>query len=154
MTVLETDSAAETAAVGKSLGALLAAGDFIALFGELGSGKTCFSGGIAAGLGVDPAIPVTSPTYTLMNIYYGRLELYHFDLYRIGESADIIELGFEDYFYGSGVSLVEWAERLSSEIPGEYLGVSFRRREGDVRLLEFDPHGERYHELVRQLLSE
>ena len=88
------------------------AGDFIALSGELGSGKTRFVRGVAEGLTVDPATQITSPTYSLLHIYTGRLPLYHFDLYRLAGDADVAELGFAEFFFGDGVSLVEWADRL------------------------------------------
>lgn len=149
-----THSAEETAALGRRLGGMLGAGDFVALVGELGSGKTQFVRGVAAGLGVDPAIPVTSPTYTLMNEYAGRVPFYHFDLYRLGGGSDLRELGFDDFFYGEGACLVEWAERLQGEIPAERLTVSFFHGGDDQRRLEFAAHGERYEAMVRRLQAE
>ena len=106
-----TCSAASTQQFGRQLGELLPQGALVLLNGELGAGKTCLATGIARGLGVDEGIPVTSPTYTLMNSYVGRLPLYHFDLYRLSGADELIDLGFEDYFQDDGVALVEWPER-------------------------------------------
>jgi tRNA threonylcarbamoyladenosine biosynthesis protein TsaE len=141
-------SVAETIALGERLGTELAPGDFIALTGELGSGKTHFARGVAVGLGVDPAIPVTSPTYTLVNHYCGRFELYHFDLYRLAGDQDVADLGFEEYFYGAGVSIVEWAERLRDLLPEDRLTISFRYLDDDSRSISLEPHGARYEEIV------
>ena len=150
MSFVVTHTADETEEVGARLARLLAPGDFVALFGDLGAGKTCFARGVAAGLEVDAGIYVTSPTYTLMNIYPGRLPLYHFDLYRIG-SDDIEALGFDEYFHGKGVCLVEWAERLAGELPDERLEIVFGHEAGDRRRLEFVPFGERFHCLLRDM---
>src|SRR6266545_2125490 len=127
----------ETVALGENLGRLLRPGDFVALFGELGSGKTRFAQGVALGAGVDPKTRVTSPTYTIMNEYQGTFPLYHFDLYRLAGDTDIVELGFEDYFFGRGICLVEWAERLVSELPDEHLMVSFTYEVNNARRIVF-----------------
>jgi tRNA threonylcarbamoyladenosine biosynthesis protein TsaE len=151
MRTVITGSAAETVALGERLGALLGEGEFIALTGELGSGKTQFARGVAAGIGVDRAVPVTSPTYILMNVYHGRLPLYHFDLYRLAGDQDVADLGFEEYFYGSGVCLVEWAERLGCLLPEERLTVLFGYLDDNSRNISFEPNGERYEEIVKNL---
>jgi tRNA threonylcarbamoyladenosine biosynthesis protein TsaE len=151
MRTVISGSAAETVALGERLGALLGEGEFIALTGELGSGKTQFARGVAAGIGVDRAVPVTSPTYTLMNIYHGRLPLYHFDLYRLVGDQDVADLGFEEYFYGSGVCLVEWAERLGCLLPEERLTVLFGYLDDNSRNISFEPSGERYEEIVKNM---
>jgi len=109
--VVQTASVADTQLLGRRLGTLLPAGSLVLLSGELGSGKTALTCGLARGLGVADNIPVTSPTYTLMNSYHGRLPLYHFDLYRLGAEDELIDLGFDEYFHGEGVAVVEWAER-------------------------------------------
>ncbi len=109
--VIETATVAATEALGRLLGETVSAGALLLLYGELGAGKTCLVRGVAAGLGVDKAVPITSPTYTLMNSYSGRLPLYHFDLYRLGDADELAELGFEEYFYGDGVAVVEWPQR-------------------------------------------
>lgn len=139
--------------MGARLGSLLDPGVFIALIGELGSGKTQFAKGVSAGLAVDTSVPITSPTYTLMNVYAGRLPLYHFDLYRLAGDEDVAELGFTEYFYGDGVCLVEWAERLHAEMPVERLEVSFFHEDINERRLEFVSFGARYDKLLQALVS-
>ncbi len=153
MPSVTTRSAAETAALGRRLGELLQPGDFVALTGELGAGKTQFARGVAVGLAVDPAQPVTSPTYTLMNVYHGRCPLYHFDLYRLSGDDDAAELGFAEYFHGDGVCLVEWAERLSVEMPAERLLVCFNHTGDNRRRLDFEAFGPRYLGLVSLLFG-
>lgn len=149
--VLFSKSVLETIALGERLGSLLSSGDFIALTGDLGSGKTQFAKGIAAGLAVDPSVPVTSPTYTLVNIYKGRFPLYHFDLYRLHGDQDIVDLGFEEYFYGRGVCLVEWAERLNDLLPEERLEVALSHAGDECRRFTFTPFGDRAYEIVERL---
>ena len=151
MLTIITKSPAETAELGSRIAGILAPGDFIALTGDLGSGKTQFARGVAYGLLVDPAIYVTSPTYTLLNIYSGRIPLYHFDLYRLQGYQDIIDLGFEEYFYGDGVCLVEWAERLAVDIPQESLSIVFSHTGDDTRTLTFIPLGQRPREIIWKL---
>lgn len=152
MRTVVTNSVEETLTLGERLGRLLAPGDFVALVGELGAGKTHFVQGVARGLGIDPAVPVTSPTYTLLHEYRGRIPLYHFDLYRLGGVDDILELGFAEYFHGDGVCLVEWAERLGNELPPEQLTIFLAHRGDDRRAIVFEPHGARYAELLERLL--
>jgi tRNA threonylcarbamoyladenosine biosynthesis protein TsaE len=149
-----TRSEDETVALGRRVGSLLQTGDFIALSGELGSGKTRFVRGVAAGLTVDPATQITSPTYSLLHIYTGRLPLYHFDLYRLAGDADVAELGFAEFFFGDGVSLVEWADRLQEEMPAERLIITFSHIEDDTRRLVFTAAGDRYEELLKNLFPQ
>ena len=151
MTRIVTGSGAETAELGARLGRLLAPGDFVALVGELGAGKTQFAKGIAAGLEVDPGTPVTSPTYTILNIYQGRLPLYHFDLYRLHGPEEIAELGFEEYFHGAGACVVEWAERLGEEMPAQVLTVSLDHAGAEERSVSFAAAGERAAALLKEL---
>ena len=151
MPCVVTRSGEETAALGARLGRLLAPGDFVALVGELGAGKTRFTQGIAAGLEVDPDTPVTSPTYTILNIYQGRVPLYHFDLYRLHGPEEVAELGFEEYFAGAGACVVEWAERLAEEAPAELLTVTLCHDEGDTRTVCFAAAGVRAAELLGAL---
>lgn len=107
-----TRSPEETRALGQLLGRLLAGPLLIWLAGDLGAGKTCLTQGLALGLGVAPDEPVTSPSYTLMNHYEGRLSLYHFDLYRLSHPDDLEDLDFSTYAEGQGVTVVEWADRF------------------------------------------
>ncbi|MHC1698187.1 MAG: tRNA (adenosine(37)-N6)-threonylcarbamoyltransferase complex ATPase subunit type 1 TsaE [Geobacteraceae bacterium] len=151
---LVSNSVEETVALGRELGKRLLPGDFIALIGDLGSGKTHFVQGVAEGDDVPPEICVTSPSYTLLNEYSGRVPLYHFDLYRLHGDGDIQELGFEEYFYGDGVCLVEWAERLDQGLPGENLKIVFSQLDDTSRKIDFFCHGSRYETIVGELFSE
>ncbi|WP_316347088.1 tRNA (adenosine(37)-N6)-threonylcarbamoyltransferase complex ATPase subunit type 1 TsaE [Desulfuromonas acetoxidans] len=100
----------------KRWGKLFPAGSLILLHGDLGAGKTCLASGIARGVGVDPDVPITSPTYTLLNCYEGRLPLYHFDLYRLGGEEELEELGFDEYFHGDGVCAGRMARALVPDL--------------------------------------
>lgn len=151
MQSVTTRSGAETVDLGARLGRLLSPGDFIALVGELGAGKTQFAKGIAVGLEVDPGTPVTSPTYTILNIYQGRLPLYHFDLYRLHDPDEVSDLGFDEYFYGAGACVVEWAERLGEEIPPQVLTVSLTHAGAEERTVSFDAVGPRALQLLEEL---
>jgi len=148
-----TRSEAETRALGEKLGELLRPGDFVALYGDLGAGKTRFAQGVARGVGVDPDVHITSPTYTILNEYRGNYPFYHFDLYRLGGDADIAELGFEEYFDGDGICLVEWADRLASGCPDRNLKIYFHLEPGDIRRIEFVWNGDRYAEMVGKIVK-
>lgn len=133
---LVSASEAQTLKIGITLGRLLEQPALILLKGDLGAGKTVLVRGIARGLGVDPQIPITSPTFTLMNHYPARLDLYHFDLYRLADPDELIELGFDDYAYGPGVTLVEWPEKLENPaLKG--LWISLQRLDERQRSIEF-----------------
>ncbi len=154
MSVFISNSVENTVTLGERLGKLALPGDFIALTGDLGSGKTHFTQGFARGVGVAPDVCVSSPSYTLMNEYPGRIPLYHFDLYRLEGDGDIRELGFEEYFYGRGVCVVEWADRLCSELPAAYLRVAIDRSGETVRRIELIPCGGRYEKLAQEFAAE
>ena len=114
--IYETNSPEETFALGKKMGAEAAPGTVITLDGDLGAGKTLFTKGFAAGLGIDE--PVSSPTFTILQEYGGgRLPLYHFDVYRIGDPGEMEEVGLDDYIYGDGTCLIEWSELIAELIP-------------------------------------
>jgi tRNA threonylcarbamoyladenosine biosynthesis protein TsaE len=151
MITVFTNSSDETIELGARLGRLLEPGDFVTLIGELGAGKTQFAKGVAAGLDVDPATPVTSPTYTILNIYQGRLPLYHFDLYRLEGPEDVENLGFDEYFTGAGACLVEWPERLGEELPSQVVTVTFAHAGGDARKISFSATGARAVALLSEL---
>jgi len=120
----------DTKAFGVSLAATLKPGDFIALDGALGAGKTCLAQGLAEGLGYQG--PVTSPTFTLLHIYEGgRLPLYHFDLYRLASPRELEGLGYEDYFYGDGVCVVEWAGLAPEYLPPRRICIHLESGTGD-----------------------
>ncbi|MBW2367414.1 MAG: tRNA (adenosine(37)-N6)-threonylcarbamoyltransferase complex ATPase subunit type 1 TsaE [Deltaproteobacteria bacterium] len=117
-----TRSAEKTAALGFAMGTRLSSSMIIALTGDLGSGKTAFVQGLARGVGVPESYYVTSPSFTLVNEYPGRIPLIHVDLYRIEEHTAIADLGLDDLL-GSGVAAIEWAERMGQDLPGEYISV-------------------------------
>jgi len=151
--VIITSSAEETAGVGEKVGLLLRAGDVICLYGDLGAGKTRFAKGVALGLGVKG--PVTSPTFILINEYQGRLPFYHMDVYRLDDPSEMEDLGYEEYFYGDGVTVVEWADKVQELLPEERLDITIKRRpEGeDYREITPAPRGEKYRRLVKELTA-
>ncbi|MCD7744973.1 MAG: tRNA (adenosine(37)-N6)-threonylcarbamoyltransferase complex ATPase subunit type 1 TsaE [Lachnospiraceae bacterium] len=119
---IETNSEQETFAFGRSLGEAAVPGQVYALEGDLGVGKTVLTKGLAEGLGIME--PVCSPTFTIVQIYEeGRLPLYHFDVYRIGDIEEMEEIGYEDYFYGDGVCLVEWANQITELLPPQTIWI-------------------------------
>ncbi|MBE3591840.1 MAG: tRNA (adenosine(37)-N6)-threonylcarbamoyltransferase complex ATPase subunit type 1 TsaE [Thermoanaerobacter sp.] len=140
----------ETIALGEKLGRLLRSGDIILLYGELGSGKTVFTKGIAKGLEING--PITSPTFTLVNEHRGRISLYHFDLYRLDDYTALYDIGYEEYFYDEGVCAVEWPERLGPLLPKERLEVIIQKGEKeDERVILFKDFGRRYEELLKEM---
>ena len=123
---IETRSAQETFALGESLGRKAKPGQIYTLEGELGVGKTVFTQGMAKGLGIQEA--VNSPTFTIVQIYEeGRLPFYHFDVYRIGDIEEMDEIGYEDYFFGEGVCLVEWANLIQELIPEDAIPIKIEK---------------------------
>ena len=129
-----TNSSAETKKFAAKFAKKLKKGDILCLKGDLGSGKTTFIQGLAKGLGVKE-IPA-SPTFVLMNIFKGRLPLYHFDLYRIDDTDEIRNIGYEEFFYGNGVAVVEWAERLRELRPLKYISLKFEILKENKRRIE------------------
>ena len=116
MKVIETYSAEETYELGMQLGRQAEAGAVYTLIGDLGVGKTVLTQGVAAGLGIEE--PISSPTFTIVQIYEeGRLPFYHFDVYRIGDVEEMEEIGYEDYFYGEGLTMIEWADLIREILP-------------------------------------
>ena len=127
--VYESNSPDDTYELGRSIGESITPGSIIALDGDLGAGKTLFTQGLAAGLGITE--PVNSPTFTIMQIYEsGRLPLYHFDVYRIDDPYEMEEVGFDDFIYGDGVSVIEWPDRIAElmeQIPDPYTEIRITR---------------------------
>ncbi len=127
--IRETSCPEETFAFGKWLGERAKPGEIFCLDGELGTGKTVLTQGFAAGLGITE--PVNSPTFTIVQVYEeGRLPLYHFDVYRIGDPSEMDEVGYEDCFFGEGVCLVEWASLIKELIPEEALWIRLEKEFG------------------------
>ena len=124
--IIETNSEKETFESRFRLGEAAECGKVFALTGELGVGKTVFTKGLAAGLGIEE--PVSSPTFTIVQIYEGgRLPFYHFDVYRIGDVEEMEEIGYEDYVYGNGVSLIEWADLIADILPEHYTKITIEK---------------------------
>lgn len=141
----------QTLKLGHLLGSLCPDSFVILLEGDLGSGKTCFTQGVARGLGVPPAIPVNSPTYTLMNQYPGRMEVSHFDLYRLASSDELIELDFDSYLFGGGVTIVEWAGLVERKgVKGLSVFLDYGEAE-DERKLQFKSLDPESDQLLQRL---
>jgi tRNA threonylcarbamoyladenosine biosynthesis protein TsaE len=124
-------------------------GDVLLLVGGLGAGKTCLTQGIAWGLEIEGY--ATSPSFVVINQYQGRLPLYHIDLYRLDRLEEVIELGLDDYLYGRGVCVVEWAEKALDVLPEEHLLVKMSFLSDTSRSLVLRPNGQRYVEMLSQL---
>ena len=152
--VYHSASPEQTRALGEAVGRLADAGDVIALVGELGAGKTLFVGGLAGGLGIDRATYVSSPTFTILHCYHGRLPLYHIDLYRIETPEAFLSLGLDEYLQRDGVAAIEWAEHGWGMLPKEMLTLKLRYTGSDTREIEIVPVGDRYARLVRELIRE
>ena len=124
--IIETNTPKETFDFGKSLGERAKAGTVYTLIGDLGVVKTVFTQGLAKGLEIQE--PISSPTFTIVQVYEeGRLPLYHFDVYRIGDVEEMEEIGYEDYFYGAGVSLIEWANLIEEILPEKYTEIKIEK---------------------------
>ncbi len=136
----KTSSETETSAFGRFLGEQLQRPLTILLQGNLGAGKSVIARALARGLGVPEDIPITSPTFTLMNHYPARLELYHFDLYRLADAEELLEIGFDDFAHNAGVALVEWPERLPDR-EFDHLLLQIDRLSADVRGIEISAYG-------------
>ena len=146
---LTSHSPEETQQIGVRLGELALPGDVFLFTGELGAGKTCLTQGIAWGLGSKDY--AQSPSFVIMRELYGRLPLYHVDLFRLDHIEEIEGLGLDDYLYGCGVCVIEWAEKGLSLLPPEHLLIEISYLDDTKRSFHFKPHGKRYQELVRQL---
>ena len=141
--VIETRSPEETFAVGKSLGEKAFPGQVLTLTGDLGVGKTVFTQGLAEGLGIEE--PVNSPTFTIVQVYEeGRMPFYHFDVYRIGDIEEMDEIGYEDYFYGEGLCMIEWANLIEEILPEIRFDVTIEKdleKGFDYRKITIKEHG-------------
>ncbi len=125
-TIYETFSPEETRALGRAAGADAVPGQICTLRGDLGAGKTVFTQGVAEGLGITE--PVSSPTFTIVQVYEdGRMPFYHFDVYRIGDIGEMDEIGYEDYFYGDGLCMVEWADKIPELLPEKRLDITIEK---------------------------
>ena len=146
--VFQTKSPSETIRVGKNIGTRLLPGDVVALVGELGAGKTQFIKGLAAGVGMGNPTYISSPSFTLINEYPGKIPFYHVDLFRLEREKEAEELGLEDYFQGGGITAIEWADKIPSLLPKEMLFIHIAYTGKNTRSLEIIGKGKRYEELV------
>ena len=143
----EVNSIDETTSIGQKLGQLLMPGDIICLTGDLGTGKTHITKGIANGLNIDDII--TSPTFTIVNEYdSGRLKMNHFDVYRVNDPDEIYAIGFDDYIFSEAVSIIEWANYIEDILPKEYLHIHISKdlsTSDDYRKISITGYGDRYN---------
>ena len=124
--IVQSFCAEDTYEIGKKIGQEAVPGQVICLYGNLGVGKTVFTQGVAAGLGITE--PVSSPTFTIVQVYEeGRLPFYHFDVYRIGDIEEMEEIGYDDYFFGKGICLIEWAELIEELIPEGAISITIEK---------------------------
>ncbi len=149
--VIQTKSPSETIRLGKRIGGLLRPGGVVALVGELGAGKTQFIKGLAEGVGVGKPTYISSPSFTLINEYPGRVPFYHVDLFRLEREKDAEELGLEDYFQGDGITAIEWADKIPSLLPKEMLLIHIAYTGKNSRSLEIIGKGKHYEDLVKGL---
>lgn len=144
-------SVKDTLSIGKVIAGNLQKGDIICLFGELGSGKTVLTKGIAEGLGIVGS-RVISPSFVLIREHKSaKLPLYHFDLYRLKDPKDIVTIGYEEYLYDDGISVIEWADRLKYILPKEFLKIELFLKANSKRQLKFSAFGRRYKELLERI---
>ena len=146
--IKETHSSEETEKLGYETGLKAKAGDIFCLSGDLGVGKTVFTKGFAKGLGIDEDI--TSPTFTIVNEYEGKMPLYHFDVYRIGSSDEMYDIGYEEYINGEGVCIIEWANLIEDILPDEYLHIELKYKDMSREMI-LNPVGEKYEKIVEEL---
>jgi tRNA threonylcarbamoyladenosine biosynthesis protein TsaE len=147
---LETGSEEETGRLGRRLGKLVQSPVCILLQGELGAGKSVLARALARGLGIPADVPITSPTFTLMNHYPARLDLYHFDLYRLTAVDELLEIGFDDFAHSDGVALVEWPERLDNR-DFDHLLVTIIRLSAEKRRIVIGAQGVEPQALLARL---
>ena len=144
-----SNSPEQTQQFAERLAKLLGPGDVIALEGDLGAGKTTFTQGLAKGLGIKTVI--NSPTFTIIKEYQGTLPLYHMDVYRVEDEFE--ELGFDEYFYGEGITVVEWASMIRSVLPPVLLEIYIKRAEGDSREIQIAAYGNHFISVCEELIG-
>ncbi len=149
--IFKSRGAHETIALGVKLGELLSPGHVVALVGELGAGKTTLVKGIVQGLGVKDRRSVKSPTFSLVHRYEGRIPIYHFDAYRLKGDYEMFAMGSDEMIYGDGVSLIEWADRVSGCLPMEYLKITLTHVSDNERYIELQGYGEHYTKIIEKL---
>lgn len=147
---IKLNSLRETEQFGEKLGKVLKKGDVLCLNGDLGAGKTTLTKSIGLGLGVEEYI--TSPTFSLINEYRGNLPVYHFDVYRLENVDELDDLGFDEYFFGEGVCIIEWAEKIENMLPKEIIVLSIEKGQAiDKRIVSITGKGKRYKEVLEEM---
>ncbi len=149
--IIESKTAAKTRRIGETIGKGLQPGDVILLAGPLGAGKTTLVQGMAKGLGVTGS--VMSPTFVLMRELEGRLKLYHLDLYRLDKIPEITDLGLDDYLFGEGATVIEWADRAEALWPDDHLRIDLEYAGDKARKMRVTAHGKRYHEMMDDITA-
>lgn len=143
-----TKNPEETRKLGEKCSRLVVPGDLFALYGELGVGKTCFIQGVSRGLKVKEG--VTSPSFTLINEYQGKIPIYHFDLFRLNNMEEFLDLGYEEYFYGQGLTVIEWAEKIEHLLPPHHLKIEIKFSNYHQRKISFKSSDEKYQILQKE----
>lgn len=151
MRSLTSHSPQETKAIAGKLTVLLEKGDIVSLTGDLGAGKTCFVQGLAQAMNLD--FNITSPTFTLIKEYTGPLPLYHFDVYRLSSTQELVEIGYEEYFFDSGITVVEWGDKVAPLFPEDFLEIEFHRLKGNNRKLIIKPYGNKWKAKVERWME-
>jgi tRNA threonylcarbamoyladenosine biosynthesis protein TsaE len=146
---VETHSAEETIAFAHKLATLLTPGDVLTLEGDLGAGKTTFTKGIATGLGITRTL--SSPTFTIVKEYEGKMPLYHMDVYRLEGSDE--DIGFDEYFHGNGIAVVEWAQFIEDYLPDERLNITIKYLDEQLRIIALEPVGKHFEEVVKTMIE-
>lgn len=141
----------DTQALGRILGELAAPGDVYLLVGDLGAGKTCLTQGILWGLGADEF--ARSPTFVLVSQYQGRMTMYHMDMYRLDSFDEILDLGLDEFLFGDGISVVEWAEKAPGAFPENHMLIQIQYIDEDTRRLTLNAFGERYSEIISRVMT-
>lgn len=149
MLEFKINNAKETKDLGILLGKGLKGKEVIAMTGDLGAGKTTMTKSIAKGLEIKDHI--TSPTFTIVNEYEGRVKLYHFDVYRIGDIEEMYDLGFEEYIYSDAVSIIEWANLIEEILPEDKININITSLDEEKRIVTLSGEGEKFESLVREL---
>ncbi|MEG1285388.1 MAG: tRNA (adenosine(37)-N6)-threonylcarbamoyltransferase complex ATPase subunit type 1 TsaE [Romboutsia sp.] len=150
MVEIYLDREEQTKEIGYKLGTLLHPGSVICLIGDLGAGKTTMTQSLAKALEVDDYI--TSPTFTIVNEYQGKMPLYHFDVYRIGNSEEMYDIGYDEYINSDGVCIIEWANLIQDILPDEYLYIELKYKDMGRKMI-LNPVGEKYENIVKELVK-